>query len=336
MDSLSSFLSYLRIERNASVHTKEAYGRDIRQFLGFVAESLQKPVDQLDEQDLEQTPSITLRMWLHNMLEQGLKKTTIARKASSLKSFFAYLQKRDYIDRNPTEALLLPKTEKRLPVVISDEEMATCLDALSDIPGDSFETMQERAILEVLYSTGMRLSELVGLNIADYNVQQRQVKVLGKGNKERVLPLGAKAQIALNDMLRARVKKEWSSDPKSPLFVTVKGVRVYPRMIQRLVKDYLERVSEATKKSPHVIRHSFATRMLDRGADIRIIKEFLGHASLSATQIYTHTSVEHLKSIHAKAHPRGGSNLDTNRQESAKDDTSQVPMNSTSIHAGHS
>ncbi|RCL66820.1 MAG: tyrosine recombinase XerC [Rhodothermaeota bacterium MED-G64] len=335
MDSLSSFLSYLRIERNASVHTKEAYGRDIRQFLGFLAESLQKPLDQLDEQDLEQTPSITLRMWLHALLEQGLKKTTIARKASSLKSFFAYLQKRDYIDRNPTEALLLPKKEKRLPVVISDEEMAQCLDALNDLPGDSFEAMQERAILEVLYSTGMRLSELIGLNIADFNVQQRQVKVLGKGNKERVLPLGGKAQLALNDMLRARGQKGWSSTPLDPLFVTIKGARVYPRMIQRLVKDYLDRVSEATKKSPHVIRHSFATRMLDRGADIRIIKEFLGHASLSATQIYTHTSVEHLKSIHAKAHPRGGSKVNANPQESSENDLSKVPVNPSSIHAGH-
>lgn len=335
MDSLSSFLSYLRIERNASVHTKEAYGRDIRQFLEFLADSLQKSIDQLDEQDLEQTPSITLRMWLHALLEQGLKKTTIARKASSLKSFFAYLQKRDYIDRNPSETLLIPKKEKRLPVVISDEEMAKCLDALSDLPGDSFEAMQERAILEVLYSTGMRLSELVGLNIADYNLQQRQVKVLGKGNKERVLPLGGKAQNALNDMLRAREQKGWSSTPLDPLFVTIKGARVYPRMIQRLVRDYLDRVSEATKKSPHVIRHSFATRMLDRGADIRIIKEFLGHASLSATQIYTHTSVEHLKSIHAKAHPRGGSMVDTNFQDSTEDDLSEVPMNPSSIHAGH-
>ncbi|MDR9446182.1 MAG: tyrosine recombinase XerC [Balneolaceae bacterium] len=335
MDSLSSFLSYLRIERNASVHTKEAYGRDIRQFLGFLAETLQKTPDKLDDQDLEQTPSITLRMWLNALLEQGFKKTTIARKASSLKSFFAYLQKRDYIDRNPTEALYLPKTEKRLPVVISDEEMTQCLDALSEMPGDSFEAIQERAILEVFYSTGMRLSELVGLNIGDYNVQQRQVKVLGKGNKERVLPLGDKAQRALNDMLRVRDQKGWSATTADPLFITVKGARVYPRMIQRLVKDYLDRVSEATKKSPHVIRHSFATRMLDRGADIRIIKEFLGHASLSATQIYTHTSVEHLKSIHAKAHPRGSSKMDVHHQESSEDTLSRVSVNSPSIHTGH-
>lgn len=335
MDSLSSFLSYLRIERNASVHTKEAYGRDIRQFLEFLADSLDKPLDQLDEQDLEQTPSITLRMWLHALLEQGLKKSTIARKASSLKSFFAYLQKRDYIDRNPTEALLLPKKEKRLPVVISDDEMAQCLDALNDLPGDSFEAMQERAILEILYSTGMRLSELVGLNIADFNVQQRQVKVLGKGNKERVLPLGSKAQLALNEMLLARQHKGWSITPIDPLFVTIKGVRIYPRMIQRLVKDYLDRVSEATKKSPHVIRHSFATRMLDRGADIRIIKEFLGHASLSATQIYTHTSVEHLKSIHAKAHPRGGFSEETSSQEPSDSNLSPIDVNPVSVHSKH-
>ncbi len=316
MDSLFSFISYLRIERNSSVHTKDAYERDIRQFLGFLAHSLNKEEKELTDQDLEATPSITLRMWLHSLLEQGLKKTTIARKASSLKSYFAYLQKREYIDRNPTEALLLPKKEKRLPVVISDEEMTQCLDALNDIPDDSFETTQERAILECLYSTGIRLSELVGLNVGDYNVQQRQIKVLGKGNKERVLPIGGKAEDALGKMLHKRQQLGGSLTNKDPLFITAKGNRIYPRFVQRLVKEYLDRVSEATKKSPHVIRHSFATRMLDRGADIRIIKEFLGHASLSATQIYTHTSVEHLKSIHAKAHPRGGSSKETSIQDS--------------------
>lgn len=316
MDSLYSFLSYLRIERNSSIHTKDAYERDIRQFLAFLAHSLDKEEKELTDQDLEATPSITLRMWLHSLLEEGLKKTTIARKASSLKSYFAYLQKREHIDRNPTEALLLPKKEKRLPVVISDEEMTQCLDALNDMPDDLFEATQERAILECLYSTGIRLSELVGLNVADYNVQQRQIKVLGKGNKERVLPIGSKAEHALAKMMQKREELNGSLSNKDPLFITVKGNRIYPRYVQRLVKEYLDRVSEATKKSPHVIRHSFATRMLDRGADIRIIKEFLGHASLSATQIYTHTSVEHLKSIHAKAHPRGGSSQESSIQDS--------------------
>jgi len=233
-----------------------------------------------------------------------MARNSIARKVASIRSFFKYCYKRGYITKNPAHLLIVPKKEKRLPSTVQIEEITRMMD-LAD--GDSPAEKQNRAILELFYSTGIRLSELTELNVKDLNIKQKQVHVTGKGNKQRIIPLGTHAINACKAHLENRDQlfgKNTERDNRNALFISPTGKRAYPRMIQRIVKNYFELASESSKKSPHVLRHSFATHLLDAGADIRMIKELLGHANLSATQIYTHTSVERLKKVYDNAHPR--------------------------------
>lgn len=298
---IEKYLRYLNVEKNSSTHTLTAYQNDLYQFLKFVA--LQQGLKP-EEVDTSTVDRLMIRLWLGELSENGMARNTVARKVASIRSFFKYCFKRGMIEKNPAHLLIVPKTEKKLPKTVQPEEIQRMMElADSEEPAGR----QNRAILELFYATGMRLSELVQLDISDLNFNQNQVKVLGKGNKQRIIPLGSEALKALQKHLETRkelCRPQTGADAQKALFIAPGGQRMYPRKVQQIVQHFLMQTSEVAQKSPHVLRHSFATHMLDAGADIRMIKEFLGHANLSATQIYTHTSVERLKNVYNQAHPR--------------------------------
>ena len=298
---IEKYLRYLKIERNASVHTITSYKNDLTSFNNFCTTQFEIPPSNVD---INLITRLTLRLWLGNLSEEGLAKSSIARKVAALKSFFKYCFKRGYIEKNPAHLLVIPKKEKTLPKTVTPEDIVRLLESI-DI--SSPQGLQDRAILEILYSTGIRVSELVSLNILDVDLRSSQISVIGKGNKQRMIPIGSTAHRIMKEFLRERSKlygKRTDADAQRALFLAASGQRIYDRSIRHTVERYLKIHSEVTQKSPHVLRHSFATHMLDNGADIRIIKEFLGHSNLAATQIYTHTSVERLKNVYEQAHPR--------------------------------
>ncbi len=298
---IGTYIRYLNIERNASEHTITSYQNDLNSFLSFLAEETRKPEDDIR---IDEVNRLLIRLWLGELTEQGYAKSSLARKVAAIRSFFKFCFKRGHIDKNPTHLLVVPKKDKRLPKTVNEEDLQRMMDLVED---EHPSGRQHKAILELFYSTGIRLSELVTLNLDQVNPDQKQIKVLGKGNKQRIVPIGGQALKAINDHLETRPQlfgKRTDADARKAVFLATGGQRIYPKAVQRLVEDYLKRTSEVTQKSPHVLRHSFATHMLDRGADIRVIKEFLGHANLAATQIYTHTSVERLKNVYETAHPR--------------------------------
>lgn len=298
---IKKYLKYLKIERNSSDHTITSYQNDLTQLLDFASRHLEQNEESVDISKIDR---LIIRLWLGELTEDGMARNTIARKVAAVRSFFKYCYKRSYISKNPAHLLIIPKKEHRLPKTIQASEISEMMDLAHE---DDPTIIQERAILELFYSTGMRLSELTNLDLKDIQLPQKQLIVFGKGSKQRIVPLGEKAIDALKNHLKHRIElftsKTTQSD-KNALFLSVGGKRIYPRMVQRIIKKYLLKVSEVTQKSPHTLRHSFATHMLDAGADIRLIKEFLGHANLASTQIYTHTSVERLQKIYSQAHPR--------------------------------
>ncbi|MGM0589461.1 MAG: tyrosine recombinase [Bacteroidota bacterium] len=301
---LSKYLRYLSVERNASRHTITSYQKDLEQFLTFCEQEFEVEQEELDPQDIDR---LTIRLWLGALSDEGLKKSTLARKVAAIRSFFKYAFKRGYVEQNPAHLLVVPKRDKPLPTTIHKEDIERMME-LAD--GDQPRKRQDRAILELFYSTGIRLSELTGLDLNQVNLTLNQIEVLGKGAKERIIPMGSRAKEALERHLDTRPElfgERTDVDARSAVFIAAHGQRLYDRAVQRLVKSYLQRTSEVTQKSPHVLRHSFATHLLDQGADIRVIKEFLGHASLAATQVYTHTSVERLQNVYKGAHPRAKS-----------------------------
>lgn len=223
---------------------------------------------------------------------------SISRKISTLKSFFKYLKRRNYIEKNPASVLIFPKKAKNLPYFVSESEMARLLDG-----SKSFDlSILDKAIMELFYSTGIRLSELINLKIQNINFQNKTIKVLGKGSKERIIPYGEKANIALKNYIE--IRNICNIKNYDNFFVSNRGNKLYPMQVQRLVRKDLSGVTEIKKKSPHVLRHTFATHMLDKGADIRAVKDMLGHESLSTTQIYTHLTPEKLKKVYNQAHPK--------------------------------
>lgn len=299
--AISKYLRYLKIERNASPHTITSYENDLNQFLTFCSAHFEE-----DEEDvhLGLVERITIRLWLGELSERGLAKSSIARKVAAVRSFFKYSFKRGIVEQNPAHLLVIPKKDKPLPKTANVKDLHRMMEMAK---GNSPRSAQNRAILELLYGTGIRLSELVNLDIEDVNKTLNQIKVLGKGAKQRIVPFGDRAKEALLNHLKTKSElygKRTDADARKAVFLAAGGQRIYPRAVQRIVKDFLQRASEVTQKSPHVLRHSFATHLLDQGADIRVIKELLGHANLAATQVYTHTSVERLKNVYELAHPR--------------------------------
>ena len=299
--AIHKYLRYLKVERNASKHTITSYKIDLLQFEQFCAEQFDCDEDHVPTHEIDR---LLIRLWLGQLSDKKLKKSTIARKVAALRSFFKYIFKRGMIEKNPAHLLIVPKKDNPLPKTITVEDINRMMDTVDT---SSPRGLQTKAILELFYSTGIRLSELVQLNVDHVDINASQIKVLGKGAKQRIVPVGIKAMESIKEHMNTKTELYGSrtdADARQALFIAAHGQRMYARAIQRLVKNYLEKASEVTQKSPHTLRHSFATHLLDGGANIRVIKELLGHSSLSSTQVYTHTSVDRLKNIYAKAHPR--------------------------------
>jgi tyrosine recombinase XerC len=292
------FLVYIDRERNFSPHTHVSYAKDLRQFQAFLQGNFPETLDHPERIDQD-----VVRSFLGVLLDSGMAKKSVVRKISTLRSFFKFAVRRKLLPANPMSNIVTPKVEKRLPQFL-DELAVERLMALPDT--DDPLGSRDAAILELLYSTGMRRGELVQLDTNDVDVYNRTVKVVGKGNKERILPFGKKAHQALERYLGARRQliSSTSSGEMKAVFLTAKGKRLYPGAVNTIVKKYFKGVSEIRQQSPHVLRHSFATHMLDRGADIFAVKELLGHESLSTTQIYTHMTSERLKKVYRQAHPK--------------------------------
>jgi integrase/recombinase XerC len=296
---IEKYCEHLQVERNYSSHTIHAYEADLLQFatfLGVASESDRIAIERVDRR--------TVRSYLGYLLEAGLSKKSIARKLAAIRSFFSFLVRLDLLKLNPARSVTTPKLERRLPSFLDEKSVAK----LMDIPDQNTATGQrDWAILELLYSTGMRLAELVQLSIGDIDFVKETVRVYGKGSKQRIVPLGRKAREALEVYLKSReqlLTQDTTLDDRKAVFLTIHGRRIYPKAVHLLVNDAIGRVSEVEQKSPHVLRHTFATHLLDRGADLRAVKELLGHESLSTTQIYTHVTVERLKKVYDQAHPK--------------------------------
>jgi tyrosine recombinase XerC len=301
LKAIQDYLHYLKVERNYSTHTLVAYQTDLLQFLDFCAGELNCL---RGDTSLHKIDRWLIRFWLAALAEQGMKKSSITRKTASLRSFFNYAIKRGYVDKNPARLLVVPKKDQVLPKTVSPDVMIRMIE---QIETDTAEGIQIKAILELFYSSGVRLNELIQLNIEDVNLETSQITVMGKGAKQRINPIGSNAVKALRKHIKIREQlfgTKTDKDARHALFLAPHGQRLYAKAVQRIVEKCLQKVSEVQPKSPHVLRHTFATHLLNRGADIRMIKELLGHSSLANTQIYTHTSVEHLHAVYQTAHPR--------------------------------
>lgn len=294
MGHKESFLQYLQTEKRYSPHTIRSYSNDLDQFILFLS------VNNMPADPAEIT-SHQIRAWIVNLMDKGITSVTVHRKISCLRVFFRYLRKEEIIKGDPLEKVVLPKRKKTLPVFVGEEALDKLLDN-SDF-GSDFSGIRNRTIIEMLYLTGMRRAELIGLHIYDVDLHESTVKVTGKRNKQRIIPLTRPFTARLEEYLKARNVFAGGSS-SDWFFVTDKGNKLYDKFVYNLVRNYLSMVTTIEKKSPHILRHTFATHMLNRGADLNVIKEFLGHANLSATQVYTHNTFEKLKKIYKQAHPR--------------------------------
>ena len=285
------FLSYLKTEKRLSPHTVTAYSNDLQQFSDFLQVHYHT-------QNIHEAQFREIRSWLATLIENKISPVSVNRKIATLRSFYKFLERRGHLSVNPMIKIHSLKTPSKLPVFIEEKSMNTLFENLDCKEGNF--NQQEELILELFYGTGMRLSELIHLKIKDIDIFDQKINVLGKRNKQRYIPLTNHLVTKLNDFL-ATID---TSDLNQYLFTGNSGKILYPMYVQRLVKKHLGGVSTHKKQSPHVLRHTFATHLLNKGAELNAIKELLGHASLSATQIYTHNSIEKLKAIHKKAHPK--------------------------------
>lgn len=296
-NACSDFLQHIRYEKRLSHHTLVAYENDLLQFTEFLQEQHQSTPPQ-------QADHVLVRSWIVHLVESGLDKSTVNRKIATLRAFFGFLLRRQQILIDPMQKVVALKMSKKLPTFVEEKPMATLLDDI-DFPGD-FIGLRDKLVLELLYGTGIRLSELTGLKTADVNLYNRTIMVLGKRNKHRIVPLTPPLVALIGQYQQQKAIFFDGKSDDTVLIVSDKGIAAYPVLIQRIVKKYLTLVTTLEKKSPHVLRHSFATHLLNRGADLNAIKDLLGHSSLAATQIYTHTSLAKLKDAHIQAHPKGG------------------------------
>ncbi|MFN8241047.1 MAG: tyrosine-type recombinase/integrase [Bacteroidales bacterium] len=294
MDHKESFLRYLLVEKRYSPRTIESYRNDINQFSGFLESTGHSLlVSDINSQDI--------RAWIVSLMENGCTAVSVHRKISCLRSFYRWLTREGLVNGNPMEKVILPKKKKKLPVFVAEDSLEKLLDG--DYFGDDYRGVLNRTIIELLYVTGMRRAELIGLKTGDIDLGSRVLKVTGKRNKQRIIPILAAFSETLDTYMKIRAER-YGVGAGDWLFITDTGRRIYDKYVYNVVRAYLEQVTTIEKKSPHVLRHSFATHMLNRGADLNSIKEILGHANLSATQVYTHNTFEKLKKVYKQAHPR--------------------------------
>lgn len=290
---LAAFLKYLDIERGYSPHTILSYGEDVEQFLVFLHFS---PT----QEQLKLINHRQIRSWIASLVNSGISPRSVNRKLSSLRTFFKYLLKQGVVSTNPVNKVIAPKISKRLPEFVPDNDMAK-FDYANLFP-DTFEGVRDKLIIFMFYYTGMRLSELVGLQFDSLSIDTLSFRVTGKGNKERIIPIHPDLLPLISKY--ENVRNSEVNVQCSNLFVTKTGKPVYPKLVYRVVHNYLSLITPLHKKSPHVLRHSFATHLLNNGAELNALKELLGHANLSATQVYTHNTFEKLKRNYKQAHPR--------------------------------
>jgi integrase/recombinase XerC len=306
VDQLRDFLDHLRLNRNASAHTVAAYTSDLSHFLEFAAAHHELPLKDLEPGNLELG---TIRAFMADLYRQGQSRASVARKLSALRTFAKFLRREGWIEIDPAAHAVSPKREQKVPAHLSMNEMSRLLDVpdTSDPLG-----RRDRAILELFYASGLRLSELVGLDLEDVDLQGRMVRVMGKGGKERLVPFNTSAQQALRAWYKDRLALRANRKPqitnrkseRDPLFVNARGGTLTGRSVQRLVARHMTSCSTRFGISPHALRHSFATHLLEQGADLRAIQELLGHVQLSTTQRYTHVNAAQLLEVYRKAHPR--------------------------------
>ncbi len=293
---VEAFLKYIQFEKRYSEHTLTAYKKDLAQFLTYLNDTYE-----MQEEDLGMINHSIVRSWILELMEGGITPRSINRKIACLKSFFKYHVRVKNIQVNPMQRIVSLKTSKKIPEFVEESSIVKLLDHFEF--ESTFEGQRDRLIIEFLYSTGMRLSELLGIEEKDINLHDKKVKVLGKGNKERILPIPHNLILTIQDYL-AHKKDEINCNLSNRLIVTNKGKDGYPGLVYRTVKNYLGKITTIEKRSPHVLRHTFATHLLNKGADLNAVKELLGHASLAATQVYTHNSIEKIRKAFEQAHPR--------------------------------
>lgn len=292
--AFQAFLDYLLLEKNYSALTLKAYQTDLESFKRFVE-------DEYGDQNMANVNYAQIRNWIVQLVESGLTNRSVNRKVSALSSYYKFLLKVGDIEVNPLAKHRALKTSKKVQVPFSEAEVKTVLDDL-DL-GDGFESVRNKFIIELFYSTGIRRIELIELKLSSIDLKNKTLKVLGKRNKERIVPLLNSVVQTAFLYLEKRTKLPHISD-KDMLFLTKKGVKIYETLVYRIINEYFSLASSKVKKSPHILRHSFATHLLNQGADLNAVKELLGHSSLAATQVYTHNSIAELKKVHVKAHPR--------------------------------
>jgi len=289
------FIQYIRYEKRFSPHTVTAYSNDIDDFFSYLELNYQLS-------DITVADYQMIRSWLVSLMESSMKPRSVNRKLSSLKSFYRFLLKEGIVTTNPMSRITSPKMAKVLPVYVEQDNIDMLLDKVDF--GEGYEGLRNRLVIELFYATGMRLSEMINLKEYNIDLQSNMLKVLGKRNKERIIPFGSRTNNLITEFLTLKQKTFPVVNNESYLILTNKGQKMYPRLVYRIVTHYLSLVTTLTKKSPHVLRHTFATHLLNNGADLNAIKELLGHANLSATQVYTHNTIEKLKKVYKQAHPR--------------------------------
>ncbi|MBM3923065.1 MAG: integrase [Sphingomonadales bacterium] len=290
------FYNYLKFEKRYSPNTLLAYQRDLSDWIFYLQ-------DQLSTVSIGEVRPLMIRSWLAALKEQGITSRTLVRKISTLKSFYKFLLKTGRVESSPMSQVTTPKTGSRLPAFIKEEE-ALQLGALLSVTTEDWKTLNTRMLVSLFYTTGMRLSELIQLRESQVDLPRAQLKVLGKGKKERILPLTPEVVQLINEY-RSEKNIRFSEASPEWLLVTEKGKKLYPRYAWALVNKILGEATTVQQKSPHVLRHSFATHLLNNGADLNAVKELLGHSSLAATQVYTHNTIDKLRAVHRKAHPKG-------------------------------